>query len=489
MAKKKSNNKKSTKKKATKKKAAVRKVAKKKTAKKAKKKAVKKKAVKKKAKKSVKKKSVKKKKARKKPTKKTVRKKLPSFAEQLFHADSLPAGRSITVSRSQSAHTPVEYFATPNELRKELARRRDELEQQRQRANAVLTNVIRLAIQKGQFGRVTGCCVCFRRKHDRIVSPLSYVVQVAVDSKLKEDTLASRGIECVPQEIDGIAIKVIESQPRIGRRTSDASDPPDRVMPTGKFNDVDLIELRDTGISLSDTDLMGGLPAEEMNSRNWGTLGITFKRGRKKYAMVNSHFADRIGTVFVQPSFRPDDLANWEIGKVVATLEGTLDPSEDAAHVDAAIIELSSERNAVNAVIEFGGESLLFANRKLNQFDDVLATVYKYGARTREKRQGFVDVANYGDLEIDGNRLGEVIKAQRSARGSFSDVGDSGCLLIAPVLAGTRHRLLAVGICFADDQRNDEFVYACHMKSVIDGLGFDVPDRLLLDSWSYPDPV
>lgn len=318
--------------------------------------------------------------------------------------------------------------------------------------------------------------------------PLSYVVQVAVESKLLEKTLVNRDIDCVPKQVDGIEVKVVESRPRTGRRTSGDIDPPDVVMPNGKFEDKDLVELRENEVTLKETDLIGGLPAEEMNTGNWGTMGITFKRGRKFYAMVNAHFADKKGTVFVQPPFRPDDLTDWNIGSVIESYEGTEDPDIDDAHVDAALIELNTARSTVNAVIEFGGEDLLFANRKLNQEQDVFAKVFKYGARTREKREGFINVANYGDLRIDGVLLGSVIQAQRAVTGSFSGVGDSGCLLIAPVRAGNRYRLLAVGICFADDTAKPDFVYACQMKSVIDRFDFDFPDRLLLDEWSYPDP-
>ena len=431
--------------------------------------------------------------ARKKTTS-TAKKKL-SLAHQLFYGvdeNGKPTGKKIDEVAVVAEKAKGGVILSSDGIRNEFRRRRSELEPQRKKAQAVLDEILIPRIQKGMYGPISSYSIGFRVKHGKPLSPLKYVIQVGVPEKYTEEMLKRKKIRRLPKKIEGVEIKVIESQPSMTRDAFEASATEDSefsaiVMPSGKTKLTDLVDITESSIEISDTDLWGGLPAADTTElKNWGTFGVSFKKSNQHFALVNQHFAKQVGVTMAQPASKPGgNLTGWEIGKVEKVFIGQ--QTQERGYVDAALIklQLDGNRKSVHRILSFESEELLFASRRLNDSDDMFAKVFKDGARSKEKLEA--DIVNTAKtISISGGDADKVIAIEGTSSGTrFIKGGDSGSAVVAPVLVNGTPRLLVVGLFFAGDKQNKALAYACHFQDVIDALTLDLPDRLLCDNWTY----
>lgn len=418
-----------------------------------------------------------------------------SFAARLLYGEKSPK-----TSRARGETLSFERMIGPGEVRDEKKAREAELRRMYRDAEKALKKTRRW-IQKGLFGEVNGCSVCLRRKDGMVVSPLRYLVEIHVPRKFAEDRLGrfnpdrkskrrpSRP-QRIPDSVDGVPIKVVEAAPY--RTSGVARSGNVKVKGNAELQDITV-----TSIDLANTEIVGGLPIDKRDQGDWGTLGITFSNRKDEeaaatiryFGLANAHFAPDSG-VMVQPSASPSDQTLWEIGTVKVSLEAD---DADGYYVDAALIELNQKRDVITRQIhQFENEKMLFASRPLNGFDDDEIKVFKFGARTARRLEGTVKDPVFTDLQLPGvpGQLGLVIDAQGVGQHAFTETGDSGSALVAPVydpVSGTE-RLLVVGICFAGLQTHPRTVYACHFSQVLKALNLTIPKSFLRDHWLYQRP-
>ena len=485
----------------------------------AKKKAIRKPTTKKKAtkKKATKKKATKKSPAnRKRAPKKRVTKRRekskrrePTLAERLFEKQNAQA-----ISENVSPRTGViERTIGGAELRAEFAIKAQELEAQCEAAERVVKRIQKWC-RMGLFGEISGCSVALRVKDGRVVSPLRYGVEVHVPTKLpKEDLLVldvrkvpkgklKEGVRyLIPDSIDGVLVKVVESRPyrtssQPGLESALELDPGTVKL---KGGGLDNIKEKPT-IDLANTELIGGLPTvDPIHPGNWGTFGIAFSnridetsRTTRYFGLANEHFADKDNDM-VQPPHEPRDKTLWNIGTVRKTKNG----AEGNYHVDAACIDLEGKRDVISRlVIGFGEEKFLFANRPLQRrpffHTDVGRAVYKYGARTNHFVEGYIQEPEFATLRIPGDNrnLKTVIRAKSNGDKAFIQPGDSGSALVISARVAMpgeadQVRFIVVGLCFAGQEGRHDVLFACHFSHVIKALELKIPKTLLRDQWTY----
>jgi hypothetical protein len=409
----------------------------------------------------------------------------------------------------------VERAIGRDEINAEFEIRTSELTAEYRAAKKVIRKVEKW-VNAGYFGPVTGCTVGLRVKNEQIVSPLRYVIQIHVPFKIRASQLAQfdpdspARIEkdryyCIPESVDGILIKVVESRPYLASRSRGALM--DLSVPNSGLvkvkGDPELRDLSsDPSIDLSTTELIGGLPTVEADKNDWGTMGIAFcnridetSASARFFGLANAHFAPS-NKQMVQPPCKPtpsnDEL--WKIGAVAKRKEGKV----GAFHVDAALVRLNGNRDAIsNLVYTFGQEKFLFATSPLRHLDqehdnrrDLGRKVFKFGARTRQQLDGFIDDPEFQRLTIGKRRFGTVIRARRNGSGTFVLPGDSGSALVAPIydLKTKNERFLVVGLCFAGLDGDKEVLYACNFSHVIAALEPKIPKTFLRDHWAYARP-
>lgn len=397
------------------------------------------------------------------------------------------------------------------EMSSEFQLRYSELRQQYQQAEIAMVKIDKW-VQQGLFGPNCRCTVALRSKGSRVISPLRFVVEVHVPSKVSDRNLkpwpksnrlpkkiAANKIYLVPSEVDGVLTKVIESVPY---QTCKFIAPPGivRSKGSGHLEDISL----SPSISLASTELIGGVPTTSpLNLDNWGTLGIAFQdhTNSVNYGIINAHFAS---DQMVQPPHSPQisDLSNWRIGRAPSDkrFDGTVNNQGKNYYVDAALIELYGNRDLVlNLVQDFEDEGFLYANDYLNYFHDhsqrtdVGQKVFKFGARTsastivKERLGGYIDNPIDGSF---GSGTGMAIRAVSNGGIEFTCPGDSGSALVAPIfdMDSSRERFLVVGLCFGGLDGQRQYVYACHFAAVIQALELKIPRELLRKDWGYSRP-
>lgn len=401
----------------------------------------------------------------------------------------------------------VERVIDRDEMDLEFQRRHKEMEQQFRQAEKALKQVSRW-IKAGYFGERVSCTVAFRKKFGRVISPLRFVIEVQVPFKISKQNLApwpkggpTKGTKAdrvyvVPDAVDDVLTKVVETR---FYRTNAATLTSSAVPKSGLVrlkSDQSLADLSaNPTINLSDTEIIGGLPTVESNEANWGTFGIAYRdaSGTKAFGLVNAHFAD---ANMVQPPWKPKpaDIPKWDIGIVMDNkkFEGHIKGEKpgEKFYVDAALIELNSNRSVVVDLVHgFGNDGFLFANRYLRFSLDATKKVFKFGARTRELIEGYIE--NPEDtVPFDNTNIGKVIRARRRISGTFTLGGDSGCALVAPVFdpQSNRERFLVVGLCFGGLEGDSDVLYACHFAGVIKALELKIPADQLRDNWKYSNP-
>ena len=328
-----------TKKKASRKKTATRKKAAKKTTKKTGKKTSSKK-------KTSRKKTAPKKPAKKKTTRKRVTKKKAKRTETSKTTGSRERRRPSLVVESHSEPCParpftIERIVSGSEIRAEMSARKAELEQQKKNANKVLRKLSRtLDAKKCKYGEVTGYSVALRTKLEFIVSPLQYVIEIHVPCKLTDRVMdVEENITRIPDEIDGVPIKVIEASPdfavgetcfRDGSSTYDPSNPVHRDNPQ--------LETSCSG------SLRGGFPIFATSPSNWGTLALAIptKSNVDDIALTNAHIAPS-RTRVKQPALEMPTTVD-EIGVVKRGHSKFKKTRNGSNTIDAAIITLEGTR-------------------------------------------------------------------------------------------------------------------------------------------------
>jgi hypothetical protein len=431
----------------------------------------------------------------------------PNLAEQLLYGDDSATGfRQV----NPKTHT-LERVATREEVVAEIDQRREELNRQYHAATRAIPKV-RKWIKSGWFGADAGCTIGLRQKFGQVVSPLRYVIEVHVPFKIDAhglDELPTKGAPKgdryrVPPTIDDVLIKVIESKPYWtgGLLQTSCAAPKSgvvRLKSDGSLADMST----NPAIKLSKTEFIGGIPVVEANKDGWGTLGIAFSdTSGRTFGLVNAHFAD--GSM-VQPPSKPADLSDiplWDMGtippgkKVETNIPGTI--GNEKFYVDAALIALNHKRPAIeNLVHDFGGEPFLFARTPLRHFHpgsprtDLFAKVFKFGARTLERLEGFVENPEDDSVRSGGRSIGKVIRAKRQSTGTFTVCGDSGSALISPIydLKTGAYRFLVVGLCFGGIEGDATRLYASHFSHVIQALDLRIPASQLRDDWAYNKPT
>jgi len=407
----------------------------------------------------------------------------------------------------------IERVVDREEMESEHQLRQHELLQQLSQAQKALK---RLAawVKAGHFGPGVSCSVAFRKKYGRIISPLRYVIEVHVPFKVSHRNLVpwpeagpkkgnkTANIHAVPQLVDSVLTKVVETQlyrTHANQATSSAVPRSGlvRIKATQQLMDIS----SDSSIALSDTEIIGGLPTVETNKDNWGTLGIAFHEAAslEPLGLVNAHFSD--GSM-VQPPRKPraQDIPLWDIGVVPnhKKFEGHISGSKrsEKFYVDAALIALNNHRSCVKHLVQdFAQDPFLFAAETLRFWhphssrSDAFKKVYKFGARTRERIEGYIE--NPMDtVPYYGTNIGNVIRARRNGSGTFTMAGDSGSALIAPIFdpISGRERFLVVGLCFAGVEGDKETLYACQFAAVMKALDLKLPATHLRVDWSYCQP-
>ncbi len=409
----------------------------------------------------------------------------------------------------------VERAIGRDEINSELDIRSSELTAEYRAAKKAIKKVEKW-VNAGYFGLVTGCTVGLRLKNGQIVSPLRYVIQIHVPFKIRESQLGKFDPDnlarlekdrdyCIPESVDGILIKVVESRPYLASRSRgalmDLSIPNSGLVKVkGEPGLKDISS--DPSIDLSTTELIGGLPTVEADKNDWGTLGIAFcnrvnesSGSARFFGLANAHFAPS-SKQMAQPPYKPNssNTGLWTIGAVSKRKEGKV----GAFHVDAALVRLNGNRDAIsNLVYTFGQEKFLFATSPLRHLDqehdnrrDLGRKVFKFGARTQQQLDGFIDDPEFDRLTIDGRRFGTVIRARRNGSGTFILPGDSGSALVAPIydLQTKNERFLVVGLCFAGLDGDKEVLFACNFSHVIVALEPRIPKTFLRDHWAYARP-
>ncbi len=423
-----------------------------------------------------------------------------SFAERLHFG----TGNKLKSSRVNARTNSIETFVTPEEMRSEFAERRDELRAQYKDAEKEIKKV-RDWIEAGLFGEEASCTIGLYQKFGNIVSPLRFVIQVHVPTKLDESCLvsmpektpkrkssvASNKTYRVPETVGSVVTKVIETRPYRGITATSSSTIP------GTVRDLTTKELKDistnSGLSLAKTELIGGLPTEGEGSHDFGTIGVVVKeRNGGHIALVNAHFAKQN---MVQPPRKPSATQGptlWKIGSPTRVVERKEADGVKSYYIDAATIGLSGGRQLVEHLVQdLGSESILFAESPLGFFNaqtnrnDYAAKVFKFGAKTSRLLEGYIE-----NPEDDSLRsLGLVIRARRSGDTEFTDFGDSGSALVATIKdteKDGRIRLLVVGLCFGGIRGDNRRLYASHFSQVIKALNLKIPAELLRKNWSYP---
>jgi hypothetical protein len=202
----------------------------------------------------------------------------------------------------------------------------------------------------------------------------------------------------------------------------------------------------------------------------------------------------------VQPALKPSasDVSIWDIGVVVAgkkiekNITGEL--NNEKFYVDATLLALNKKRSFVyNLVHDFKEESFLYARTYLRNShsnsnrSDALKKVFKFGARTKERLEGFIENPEDTSVVLDGSSIGKVIRARRNGSSQFTLGGDSGSVLVAPIvdLTTNKERFLVVGLCFGGVDGDDKTLYACQFAAVIKALRLSIPSGLLRDTWAY----
>jgi|GEM_PF-1759291 len=429
-----------------------------------------------------------------------------SLAAELLYG--LPEKEFRLVNRRTNV---VERVVSRDEMESEFQLRQKELDDQYAQASKAMQKVTRW-IEAGYFGQNASCTVALRKKFGNIVSPLRYVIEVHVPFKVSDRNLtkwpsggpkkkmAKSATYCVPECVDDVLTKVVETRPYKTAATTLTSS----IIPKSGLVRIkaskELVDITSSpATKLASTEVIGGLPTVESNKGNWGTFGIAFKdsAGTKSFGLANAHFAD--GTM-VQPALKPSasDVSIWDIGVVVAgkkiekNITGEL--NNEKFYVDATLLALNNKRSFVyNLVHDFKEESFLYARTYLRNShsnsnrSDALKKVFKFGARTKERLEGFIENPEDTSVVLDGSSIGKVIRARRNGSSQFTLGGDSGSVLVAPIvdLKTNKERFLVVGLCFGGLDGDDKTLYACQFAAVIKALGLSIPSGLLRDTWAY----
>jgi hypothetical protein len=423
----------------------------------------------------------------------------PSLAERLH----LGIGTKPSLSGVSLKTNSIETFITPEAMRVEFAERRVELRAQYDDAQTEIKTV-KDWIEAGLFGDEASCTIGLRQKFGNIVSPLRFVIQVHVPTKLDESTLraipkklpkkkplaANQKRYCVPPKVGSVITKVMETRPYRGVTMTASTTKLGTVRnsTTGELDDIST-NLR---LSLTETELIGGLPTEGEGTNNFGTIGVVVKESNGSHvALINAHFAKQN---MVQPPRKPSSSqapSLWKIGSPASLVENPISDGTKSYYVDAAKISLSGGRQLVEHLVQdFGSEPFLFAASPLGFFnaqtnrDDVAAKVFKFGAKTGRLMEGFIENPEDDSLKA----LGLVIRARRSIDAEFTDGGDSGSALVATVKdneADGRIRFLVVGLCFGGIDGDNKRLFASHFSHVIKALDLEIPAELLRKNWSY----
>lgn len=428
------------------------------------------------------------------PAKAPAPKKAPLKTEPQAQA-SLEGVSTVFASSKTNAWQPYPLLRIIelDEARREMAARKDELDDQHKKAEVAFDLLKKeLELQRirrenqddsqeeapvEDYGDVTGMKVCFRTKYGQLTSPLQYVVMVNVASKISHEGLEERKISPLPIAINGTPIKVVEGSfglaatdsTALGRLATGQGAP---APPTSAY------------------PVIGGQPiAESGAASNFGTLGIVLGDGVTNYGLTNHH-------VVSNQAIRITTSGSQKVGSVqISDSEPQADPYVDASSILLQLPhDVVSVPYMIKGVNDFKDAWPVYFAAELLPLSVQLEPVYKYGASTNALLEGVIDaIATEVTIPaISPQPLTNVISAKHPD--FFIKPGDSGTLFLKKVIIRGDSAWLVVGIVFAQLIHktpsgelipDNRVAYACRMNEVIDRLGLDQiidPNRLVLNS-------
>lgn len=390
---------------------------------------------------------------------------------------------------------PLLRIIEDQEIRQEMASRKDELDAQYERAEVaydLLSKEIELqklrrenedeksqGEQGKDYGDVTGIAICFRTKFRQVVSPLQYVLDVNVSRKKDEDDLKQRKIDPLPPAINGTPIKVREGSFQFAA----SSDVGRLASGNGPAKPVDPGE-----------SIFGGQPiADKNHEREFGTLGIVFEMGGKNFGLSNEHVTKSKTVRIISSDFKSQDVGSVKEkvsehtsnGRYVDASYFSLDLLKDKNRHIPSIPYQIKDLNDGNAALD-----VLFATEEIENRDKV-APVYKYGAKTGELLKGKITSIKT-QVDINGTKRG-VFRVESYPR-SLLCPGDSGALFLMKATVDSKLCWLVIGIVFGQlmdrvgnrSKPNDNVAFACHISHVLEMLGIldKLPAKKLTSSWT-----
>lgn len=331
-------------------------------------------------------------------------------------------------------------FLTPDEVCGELARRYEELQQQRRNVEAVFA---RHHDRLAALPDVTGLHVGLRRVDNEVVSPLEYCIRIHVRKKFPEGHPRIHNL--IEKEIEGVCVNVMVGNYEMATATS----PNDRFV----------------------APIRGGVPiATPVSTKEFGTLGkvVFTKDGIGRY-LTNKHVAGDSNKVLQPPSGKTPSGHDAVIGTVIG--------AERNADIDAAVIEPAGNRQFEFGLITPGDQIIdgLFLPGTLTQADEHRTKCFKIGAVTGSKNLlGVVKNVNATVVVAGLTMTGQII-VESETGSALIEGGDSGALLIAPTQKNGIEIFLIVGLVHAKSDTNGAIV-ACHFSKVQSRFGISVTD-------------
>ena len=412
--------------------------------------------------------------------------------------DVLHGGRGLKKQTAGSKGTYIEPSAVPTEtrpysvlsfptlqeIREEESRREQELRIEYQRAEKAANAIEKIIRGKNaNYGKVNSCFVGYRRKFGRVLSPLQWVIIVEVPFKVAEDRLEKTGLDVVPQEHQGVRVKVAED------RASYLVTRPAVSLSGGGNLDRTQVFPSDAS-DYDETELAGGLPCSMSESiDNIGTLGLCFLNDGVPTAIVNQHFAEKDDHAQQPPEDALNGSTAQEIGRVVKSERVNFGFGSQQPSIDAAIIELNLNGgrqpsfkllDGPNTLFDF---DMFFASERIPFWqnfptDQRPKAIFKVGAATQ-----FTDCAiehTNHTVVVEGDTAVQTIRF--FGDGTVAAEGDSASVVCSWISDG----ILVLGLLFAGNH-DGSVGYACHFADVIREMELQIDDSQLrgVNDWDF----
>lgn len=347
------------------------------------------------------------------------------------------SGLSPRIAKAAQKSLSAFLGLTQDEARKELAKRWDELFEERLRAYEIFHKHHDYILN---LPNVTGMHVGLKRKGGKVVTPLHFCIRVHVREKIKSNDPKLQ-FE-LPPVLDQIPVDVLERSYQSLGAVEDAA-------------------------SLFANPVIGGIPIarqNEFDTTGLGTLGGVIFSGSKPVYITNSHVAGPVGKVIVQPpdEIIPDDqkAGSEVIGKVIH--------SERKGGIDCALVKPRGRRRK-SRMLTLAETSRFFAG-KLLRTDTHRTTALKVGAISG-LTSGTVKSVDT-TVTVDQIRMPGQIIIESEDNSRIIEKGDSGSLLLVNAKSedATDIGYFVVGLIHA---ATDDFtaLVATHFDIIADKFG------------------